>query len=71
MKIYINCKFPHLCQHQNSFRGEWPCCIVANMLDCDNLVSKFKLQSSYYFHFWTNTLRKAMKPFIYPAMEIY
>ena len=31
-------------------------CVVANVLDCDIVVSGFKLQSCYYVHFWTNTL---------------
>ena len=30
--------------------------IVANDLDCDVVVNKFKFESRYYVHFWTNTL---------------
>ena len=37
--------------------------VVAYMLDCDNTVSKFRLQSGYYIHFWTNTLGKDMNLF--------
>ena len=42
--------------------------IVANMLDGDIVVSRLKLQSHYYIHFWTNTLRKGMNPLIPPTM---
>ena len=45
------------------FRGS-PHVVMANMLDYDIIVSKFKHQSCFYVHFWTNTLRKSMKPFI-------
>ena len=33
---------------------------VANVLDCDIVVSKFELQSHYYTHFRTNAIRKGM-----------
>ena len=39
-----------------------PCGIVANVLDCDIVVSEFKFHLCYYIHFWTNTLRKRYKP---------
>ena len=32
--------------------------VVANVVDCHILVSKFELQSRYCFHFWIHTLRK-------------
>ena len=35
---------------------------VANVVDCDILVSKFELQSGYYAHFRTNTLGKGRTP---------
>ena len=38
------------------YRVEGPYGIGANELDCDIIVSKFKLQSCNYFHFLTNTL---------------
>ena len=38
-----------------SFRG-----VVANMLDCDIVVSEFELQSRYYVHLRTNTLGKGI-----------
>ena len=44
------------------YRWVSPRDIVANMLDCDIVVSQFELQSSYYVHFRTNTLEKGMKP---------
>ena len=37
--------------------GRSPCGVVANVLDCDNIASKFKLQSSYCIHFSTVTNR--------------
>ena len=47
--------------------GGSPFGVVANMLDCNIIVSEFKLQSNYYIHF--RTLRKGMKPLITPAMD--
>ena len=44
------------------------CCIVANVLDCDRIVSEFKLQSRYYFHFRTDTLAKSNNFLILPAI---
>ena len=38
--------------------------LVANMLDCNIVLNKFKVQSGYYIYFWTNTLWKDMNPFI-------
>ena len=46
-----------------------PCGIVVNMLDCNIVVSQFKLQLPYHIHFQTNTLRKSMKPFILSLNE--
>ena len=45
-------------------KGGCPHNVVANMLDCDIVVSEFKLQSCYYIHFQTNTLGKGMNPLI-------
>ena len=42
--------------------------IVANMLNCNIIVSKFELQSHYYVHFWTNTLGKNKNSLISPAI---
>ena len=41
---------------------------VANELNCDNSVSEIDLQSRYYVHFQTNTIRKGMNHSIHPAM---
>ena len=42
--------------------------VVVNMLDCNIIVNKFKLQLCYYVHFWTNTLGKGIEPPSPPAM---
>ena len=41
---------------------------MAEMLDCDIVVSEFEFQSRNYIHFSTNTLRKGMNPLILPNM---
>ena len=47
------------------------CCgIVANVLDCDTAVSKFKLPLCYCIHFQSNTLREGMNPLISPVIVI-
>ena len=40
---------------------------LANMLDCNIVVSKFQLQSTYYIHFKANTFRKGMNVPIPPS----
>ena len=45
-----------------------PSCVVANVLDCDIVVSEFELQSRYYVHFQTNTLSKGIKLLIIPVV---
>ena len=40
------------------------CNVMANVLDCDNIVSEFELQSCYYVHFRTNALGKNINPLI-------
>ena len=42
--------------------------MVAYKLDCNIVVSKFKIESRYYDHFWTNALGKGSNPFI-PVIE--
>ena len=44
---------------------------AVKVLDCDIVVSEFKLRSSYYVHFWTYTLGKGMNPLISLAMGYY
>ena len=45
-----------------------PHSVVANVPDCNIIVSKFKLQQRYYVQFQTNTLRKGMNHLILPAI---
>ena len=45
-----------------------PCGVVANKLNCNIIVSEFKLQICYYVHFQTNHLRKDMNSRISLAM---
>ena len=45
------------------------CSIMANRLDYNIRVSKFKLQLHYYIHFQTNTLGKGMNYCISPALS--
>ena len=40
--------------------------VVANVLNCDIVVSEFKLQSHYYSHFWTNALGEKVWTPLYP-----
>ena len=42
--------------------------VMVKAMDCGIEVSEFVLQSRYYFHFRTNTIRKDMNPLILPAM---
>ena len=39
-----------------------PHCVVASMLNCDIVVSKFEHQSSEYVHLWTKSLGEDMNP---------
>ena len=43
---------------------------MADVLDCDIIVSEIKLQSHYYIHFQTNTLGKGMNSIINPSMGL-
>ena len=47
-----------------------PHSLMANVLDCDIIVSKFKLQLSYYIHFQTNALWERYEPFYSPSCEL-
>ena len=44
--------------------------IVANLLDSDIVLSKFELQSQYYVHLLTNTLRRGMNLLIHQASDL-
>ena len=45
------------------------CGVVANVLDCDIVVSEFELQSRYYIPFQTNTLGKDINTLILSAVD--
>ena len=49
--------------------ADWALNVVANVLDCNIVVRKFKHQLHDYVPFKTNTLGKVMNPFISPAMN--
>ena len=40
---------------------------MSKVLDCSLERREFELQSGYYIHFWTNTLRKGMNP-LFPTI---
>ena len=48
--------------------GGGPLSVVVNVLDCDIIISEFKLQSYYYVHFWIKTLGKSENPLILPQL---
>ena len=65
--IQIICIQLYVFKYSCLIRGN-PLDVVANMLDCNILVSEFELLSRYYDYFRTDTLEKGMNPFIPPAM---
>ena len=44
--------------------------VMVKALDCGFVVREFELQSCYYLHFRTNTLRKGMNALILPSMGL-
>ena len=44
------------------------CRVIDKTMDYGIVESEFKLQSHYYIHFRTSTLRKGMNPLILPSM---
>ena len=48
------------CNHNTEKCPGGPCNVVTKVLDSGFEVNEFELQSLYYFHFRTNTLRKVM-----------
>ena len=60
------CRVPLHCHY---FNGRSLCGIEANMLNWAIVVCKFKLQSCYNIHFWTDTLGKGMNLLIPQAMH--
>ena len=57
-----------ICVHQHIGLYYPPSGVMVKAMDCEIVVSEFDLQSCYYVHFQTNTLRKGMNPLILPAM---
>ena len=49
-------------------RSPWG--IVANVLNCNIIVSEFKLKSQNHIDFWTNTLEKGMNFLIHSNYEL-
>ena len=50
----------------NKTKNYWGCPhgVMIKAMDCGIVVSKSKIQSHYYFHFWINTLSRGVKPLI-------
>ena len=44
-----------------------PHSVMVKVMDNGIVVREFKIQLSYYIHFWTHTLGKGMSPLIFPA----
>ena len=49
-------------QHLKNFAEKSPRDVMVKVLDCDQKVSGFELQSRYYVHFRTNILGKGINP---------
>ena len=69
-KVELNTKTYRVCRNKPSYIYIY---IYISLLDIYiyiyiYIVSKFVLQSRYYFHFRANTLGKVMNPLILPAM---
>ena len=59
--IYNNSRFITTVPNCFSYHsGITPRVELANVMDCDIIVSDFQLKSPYYVHFQTNTLKKGM-----------
>ena len=69
MVIHYFLEIPRMYLQSNPvyLRRGSPCGIVVNRLDCNIIVSKFKLPSCTYIHFWTNILAKGMNLLIPPG----
>ena len=63
--LYLNILSCRLISKLKKYLG-----VVANELDCDIVVNEFELQSLYYVHFRTNTLRKGMNLFVLTSFSI-
>ena len=51
-----------------NWTGGSPCGVVANVLDCDIIVSKFEQKSYYFVHFRTNTLGEGVE--LPPSLQL-
>ena len=63
---YLRLNF-HTTDTTKNVLGVIPHGVVDNVLDCDIIVSEFKLPSNSYIHFWTNALVKDMNLIIFPC----
>ena len=63
--VLLHCIQPFFFQ---LWREMYPCGVMVKMMDYGIVVSEFELQSHYYIHFRTNTLRKVMNPLVLQAM---
>ena len=65
----LSLSLPHVCSFESS-KNYTHCavcvcvcvCVVTKILDCNILVSEFKLQSCYYIHIWNNGLGGKYEP---------
>ena len=62
--IYIYADI-QVCSHQSISVRDVPCTIVANLLECNIVVSKFKPRLCNYLHFWT--YGKGMNHIVLPS----
>ena len=51
------------------FKRRYPRGVMVKAMGCGVGVSEFKLQSRYYIHFWTSTLKKGMSP-LFPQLWV-
>ena len=57
--VKISNKYGSLLSEEFTTHGGCPHGVMIKAMDCGIVVSEFKLQSSYYVHFRTNTLRQS------------
>ena len=60
--IILSLNFIEYCYIFSSSLERGPGCVVANVLNCDIVVSEFELQLRHYIHFLANTHGKCTKP---------
>ena len=70
-KYHMLALFANFTSYQMRWWGGWSCGIVANVLDFNFVVSKFKFQLCYYVHFCSQIpLRKVWTPLSAPPQAI-